>query len=135
MRIDVARLSVINGRCGREVGDPVLSHVAGVRRDTMRRDSVRARYGGEEFCAMVPVADQNEAESVAERVRAAVHARPFLLAGGSIEVTVSIGLAFHRPGLTLREVLRTADSRVYFAKAAGRNKVIGDHPLLEEAIV
>ncbi len=135
MMIDVDLFKSINDRFGHEVGDRVLRHVAGVLRDTMRSDSVLARYGGEEFCAMVPVADQNEAESVAERVRAAVHARPFLLAGGSIEVTVSIGLAFHRPGLTLREVLRTADSRVYFAKAAGRNKVIGDHPLLEEAIV
>lgn len=84
---------------------------------------------------MVPVSDPAEAEAVAERVRDAVQARPFLLAGGSIDVTVSIGLACHRPGLTLREVLRTADSRVYFAKASGRNKVVSEYPVLEEAIV
>ena len=135
MMIDVDRFKSINDRFGHEVGDRVLRHVAGILRDAMRSDSVLARYGGEEFCAMVPVSDPHEAETVAERVRAAVQARPFVLAGGSIDVTVSIGLACHRPGLTLREVLRTADSRVYFAKAAGRNRVVSEYPILEEAIV
>jgi diguanylate cyclase (GGDEF)-like protein len=135
MMIDVDRFKSINDRFGHEIGDRVLRHVAVVLRDAMRGDSVLARYGGEEFCAMVPVSDPAEAEAVAERVRDAVQARPFLLAGGSIEVTVSIGLACHRPGLTLREVLRTADSRVYFAKASGRNKVVSEYPVLEEAIV
>jgi diguanylate cyclase (GGDEF)-like protein len=135
MMIDVDRFKSINDRFGHEIGDRVLRHVAVVLRDAMRGDSVLARYGGEEFCAMVPVSDPAEAEAVAERVRDAVQARPFLLAGGSIDVTVSIGLACHRPGLTLREVLRTADSRVYFAKASGRNKVVSEYPVLEEAIV
>ena len=135
MMIDVDHFKSINDRFGHDVGDRVLRHVATVLRGALRSDSVLARYGGEEFCALVPVQDQNEAEAAAERVRGAVECQPFPLTDGCVDVTVSIGLAFHRPGLTLREVLRTADRRVYYAKACGRNRVVGEADTLQAAIV
>ncbi len=135
MMIDVDHFKSINDRFGHDTGDRVLRHVAVVLRGALRSDSVLARYGGEEFCALVPVADQTEAEAAAERVRDAVESQPFPIPDGCIDVTVSIGLAFHRPGLTLREVLRTADRRVYYAKACGRNRVIGEIDTLQAAIV
>ena len=75
----------------------------------------------------------DEARRLAEGLRKRIAAAALLPDGEP--VTVSIGLAFHRPGLTLREVLRTADRRVYYAKACGRNRVIGEIDTLQAAIV
>ena len=135
MMIDIDRFKAINDRYGPATGDRVLRHVADVLQKTLRRDSLLARYGGEEFCALVPVQSEADARAVAEHLRKAVERSVFADASGVIGVTASIGLALHRTGHTLQDVLNVADRRVYKAKTEGRNRVVSEESKLEMAVV
>ncbi|MFT3800576.1 MAG: GGDEF domain-containing protein [Burkholderiaceae bacterium] len=135
LMIDVDNFKSVNDRFGHLAGDQVLRHVAQVLQGALRRDSLLARYGGEEFCALVPVADEQEARDLADRLRRSVETAHYDDGTLTIGLTVSIGVALHRAGLTLHDVLRAADRRVYEAKTQGRNRVIADDPRLQSAIV
>ncbi len=135
MMIDIDNFKSINDRYGHGTGDRVLRHVAQVLGRSLAPDAVLARYGGEEFCVLTPVADAQEAAAIAEMLRRAAEISPYLGEDGTIMVTVSVGLALHRQGNTLAELLRVADRRVYLAKADGRNRVSDERERLEVAVV
>jgi len=124
LMIDVDHFKAINDRHGHQVGDEVLRHLAQVMRDHLRDDALLARYGGEEFTALLPVRNRHDAETVANRLRQVVEARPCMSRAGAVPVTVSIGVAFHQVAHSLDEVLSRADTRLYEAKQAGRNCVV-----------
>jgi two-component system cell cycle response regulator len=71
----------------------------------------------------MPGADAAEAARIAERARRATESREFPVdgAGGSVSITVSIGLAEWRENWNSAELYRRADRALYRSKAAGRN--------------
>ena len=80
-----------------------------------------ARYGGDEFSILAPETGAQQAEILAERLRAAVEADHFLHAH---EVTASIGSAtFPDHGRTPEEILKVADRWMDLAKHSGGNCV------------
>jgi diguanylate cyclase (GGDEF)-like protein len=80
-----------------------------------------ARYGEDEFAILMPETNAQQAEILAESLRAAVEADDFLRAH---EVTASIGIAtFPDHGRTPEEILRVADSGMYIAKQCNGNWV------------
>jgi len=83
-----------------------------------------ARFGGEEFAAALPATDAEEARYVADRVRAAVAGRPFVLDGGaSLRCTIGIGVApFPDDARDMAGLIKQADAAVYRAKRT-RNAV------------
>jgi two-component system, cell cycle response regulator len=82
-----------------------------------------ARYGGEEFAVIVPQVDAASLLAIAERVRANIEKLPAPKDGAP--VTVSIGAALYpHDGADRESLFRTADERLYAAKAAGRNRVV-----------
>lgn len=124
LMLDVDHFKAINDRHGHLVGDEVLRHLSAVMREHLRDGALLARYGGEEFTVLLPVRSRQDAEVVAERLRTTIESRPCESRAGRIPVTVSIGVAFHQSAHTLDEVLSRADTRLYQAKQAGRNRVI-----------
>ncbi len=124
LMLDVDHFKAINDRHGHLVGDEVLRHLSAVMTEHLRDDALLARYGGEEFTVLLPVRSRQDAETVAERLRQAIEAQPCESRAGRIRVTVSIGVAFHQTAHPLDEVLSRADTRLYEAKQAGRNRVI-----------
>lgn len=124
LMLDVDHFKAINDRHGHLVGDEVLRHLSAVMTEHLRDDALLARYGGEEFTVLLPVRSRQDAETVAERLRQAIEAQPCESRAGRIRVTVSIGVAFHQTAHSLDEVLSRADTRLYEAKQAGRNRVI-----------
>jgi len=124
LMLDVDHFKAINDRHGHLVGDEVLRHLSAVMKEQLREGALLARYGGEEFTVLLPVRSQQDAEAVAERLRTAIESRPCESRAGRIQVTVSIGVAFHQTAHSLDEVLSRADHRLYEAKQAGRNRVI-----------
>ena len=124
LMLDVDHFKAINDLHGHLVGDEVLRHLSAVMTEHLRDDALLARYGGEEFTVLLPVRNRQDAETVAERLRQAIEAQPCESRAGRVRVTVSIGVAFHQTAHSLDEVLSRADTRLYEAKQAGRNRVI-----------
>jgi diguanylate cyclase (GGDEF)-like protein len=80
-----------------------------------------ARWGGEEFVVVLPGVGATQAASRAERLRA--HVEETRLLGKNTELTISLGVAEAQPGYTIDDLVRAADSALYVAKEAGRNRV------------
>lgn len=135
--VDLDRFKRINDTHGHEAGDAVLQQVARRLTLAIRPSDVLARNGGEEFVVLLPGADAEVAQEVAERVRRSIAEQPFTLSGRGrgdtigLQVTASVGGAAH-PAHTARpeELIHVADRALHSAKAAGRNRscmgAIGD---------
>jgi diguanylate cyclase (GGDEF)-like protein len=116
----------VNDRHGHVAGDAVLRQVGEYARSVLRTGDTVGRFGGEEFVVLLPEADAREASVIAERIRAAVAARPLASSEveGGIVATVSIGLAtYPGDGTSEKELLSKADEAMYVAKRLGRNQV------------
>jgi diguanylate cyclase (GGDEF)-like protein/putative nucleotidyltransferase with HDIG domain len=112
--MDLDRFKQVNDRHGHLEGDKVLAAVANVLNDRVRQSNVVARYGGDEFAIMLPETLTDQAQILAERLRANIEADRYLAAHG---VTASFGIStFPVHGPTQEEILRVADSGMYLAK-------------------
>ncbi len=126
--IDVDRFKPFNDTYGHLAGDRALQAVAGAIRRVVRQRETVARYGGDEFVLLLPETPPDVALGRAEQIRAAAAAAPLTITGvaGPVVLTVSVGVAAQPgDGTDGREVLRRADTRLYEAKTAGRNCVVG----------
>ncbi len=120
---DLDHFKLINDALGHQAGDEVL-------RETVRRSSMMlrpydliGRYGGEEFLVLLPESSAEDAMRISERVRAAIEAEPF--GPMAIRVTISSGVSCIRAeGESVDRMLYRADSALYEAKAAGRNRTV-----------
>jgi diguanylate cyclase (GGDEF)-like protein len=122
---DIDHFKRLNDIHGHTTGDVVLKGVARLLSETLRPSDFLVRYGGEEFLAMLPGATQERASVAAERLRRAVERAQLLpdASCGPVNVTISLGVAVHRPGERLDGLIKRADAALYEAKAAGRNRI------------
>lgn len=123
--LDVDHFRSFNEEEGHDAGDEILKHVAEVLRSCLRGYDQAARYGGEEFTILLPGCSLANTHQKAEEIRAAIEAMPYLTrAGRERHVTVSLGCAAFPEaapdGVTL---IKAADSALFEAKRAGRNRV------------
>jgi two-component system cell cycle response regulator len=126
LMVDIDHFKRVNDSWGHAAGDEVLRQVARRAQDSVRSVDLVARLGGEEFAVVMPETGLAAAEAVAERLRAAIAGPPFVLGrgGARLPVTVSIGVATTVAGGDDRDgLLARADTALYEAKAAGRNRV------------
>ena len=124
--LDLDHFKRVNDSHGHQAGDAVLHHMARTLQRNLRgRDSLLGRYGGEEFVLLLPATSLEQAQALAERLRAALEACPLDSDIGPIAVTTSIGVAADVDA-TLERLLARADAALYRAKAAGRNRVVCD---------
>jgi diguanylate cyclase (GGDEF)-like protein len=119
--MDLDGFKCVNDHGGHLEGDKVLAAVAALLDAQSRQSNVVARYGGDEFALLLPETNTEQAEILAERLRATLEADHFLRAH---EVTASLGIAtFPDHGPTQGEILRVADSGMYLAKHHSGNCV------------
>lgn len=122
---DLDGFKAINDRFGHAVGDDVLRRFAGIVRRNLRSLDIAARLGGEEFCLVLCGTEPLDFHAVADRIRAELAATA-PLAPDYGPPTVSAGITVSSDaGLTFSDLLREADERLYGAKDAGRNQVLG----------
>ncbi len=98
----------------------MLIGLAGTARAAVRASDTVGRWGGEEFLVLCPETGLKEASAVADRLRLAIKAHPFAVAGNQ---TVSAGVTEFRPGDTVDTLLGRADAALYRAKGEGRDRV------------
>jgi diguanylate cyclase (GGDEF)-like protein len=126
---DIDHFKALNDHLGHLEGDRCLVEIARIIMACTRsqKDCV-ARYGGEEFLVILPDADEEAALTVAERIREDVAAAALPNPGSRVKpiVTLSVGVAAGSTGgdgPTLEELQLRADTALYVAKRAGRNRV------------
>jgi diguanylate cyclase (GGDEF)-like protein len=123
---DIDFFKRVNDTHGHLAGDSLLRQMAAAVRPRLRRDDIFARTGGEEFAVLLPEIGLDGARTTAEKVRRIVEITPFRHEQKSIPCTVSLGVAALAGTEEIAEELyRLADERLYQAKEAGRNRVIG----------
>jgi diguanylate cyclase (GGDEF)-like protein len=124
--VDLDRFKAVNDRHGHLAGDQVLAAVAQELRAAVRPRDLVGRFGGEEFVVLLPSTSAEDAAATAERVRARVARleHPVGRPQGALRTTVSVGVAvLGAPAQDLTGLLAAADTAMYAAKAAGRNRV------------
>ena len=121
--IDLDGFHRVNERLGHATGDQVLAVVADRLRSCLRETDTAARLGGDEFAVLVErMGDLEEATGVAGRILDALSA-PIAVAGSSLVVGASIGIAYGTGGEgACRHLLRDADLAMHRAKEEGRGR-------------
>jgi diguanylate cyclase (GGDEF)-like protein len=115
--VDLDDLKTINDRFGHPVGDLVLGQVA----SRLRQGGESFRLGGDEFAVLLPRQEERQATAVARSIVERVAA---LQVNGVGTVTVSAGVAtYPTQGSGRDELIRLADSALYWAKKDGKNRV------------
>ncbi|PSH03473.1 MAG: diguanylate cyclase response regulator [Acidobacteria bacterium] len=121
---DVDHFKAINDNYGHLAGDEVLKQLSAHMKSALRPYDSLGRYGGEEFLILAPECGLNEALSIAERIRSSVAKDKLIIDNVEIAVTISVGVSSAQGlGLTVNQLLRSADDALYSAKSNGRNRV------------
>ncbi|MCY7354555.1 MAG: EAL domain-containing protein [Lysobacter sp.] len=123
--IDIDRFKVVNDSLGHLAGDVVLQEVSRRLASCVREPDVVARLAGDEFAIMIEHAEIPEtAIKVARRILQSME-QPILVAGQPLQAGVSIGIAVGEARYqNADEPLRDADTALYRAKSAGRNRFV-----------
>ncbi len=121
--VDIDHFKSFNDRFGHAAGDDVLKRIAAIIMTTVRADDFVFRFGGEEFVVICDNMPASPALALGERVRRAVATS----GDGAARVSVSVGIATcAQDAADYDGLFAIADQRLYQAKAAGRNCVIGE---------
>ncbi|POE05636.1 sensor domain-containing diguanylate cyclase [Pectobacterium odoriferum] len=122
--IDIDHFKRINDQYGHNVGDFVLQGVSALLSSNTRSSDQSCRWGGEEFVILLDDCDINAAQQRAEALRHSIEIAQIPCREGTIQVTVSCGVAEYRAGETLSMLINRADIALYQAKQQGRNRVV-----------
>lgn len=113
--LDIDHFKMINDQQGHLHGDRILQQFARLLDESVRDTDMVARYGGEEFVVIMPNTTLQGACIFSERLRELVQQR--------LPLTISSGISAASKGDSPQTLLSRADSALYSAKAAGRNRV------------
>lgn len=119
--LDLDKFKVINDTHGHAAGDAVLVEVAARLTRSVRSADTVARFGGDEFAILQRGVDEQAAAGLlAERINRAV-IEPIEIDGVTVEIGVSIGIAFSSDNEDAESLLALADRALYRVKSEGGN--------------
>jgi diguanylate cyclase (GGDEF)-like protein len=119
--IDLDDFKRINDTLGHSAGDEVLRGIASTMRRNTRRSDLIARLGGDEFAVLFPETGEQDALAALTKLQEQVATS---VNGHGLPVTFSIGaVTFLAPPENIDELVKFADTLMYEAKAAGKNRV------------
>ena len=121
--IDLDHFKQINDAFSHAVGDTVLRQLGGLLQAHCRSQDLAARWGGEEFLIALDDVGLAGARAICERLRQAVQAHDWAAIAPGLTVTASLGLCDVARHESLAAGLLQADTLLYQAKQAGRNRV------------
>ena len=121
--MDVDHFKRINDTCGHQVGDLVLTELAGLLRVNSRDTDTVGRWGGEEFLFICSETGLENTVLMADKIRGIIEAHDFPEVR---RITCSFGVSTFHEGDDIKAMLDRADKSLYRAKAAGRNKVVSE---------
>lgn len=123
LMMDLDRFKDVNDTLGHAAGDTLLVAAAARLGTFVRAGDLVARLGGDEFVVVMrDLAEPTEAMRTGERLVKEFQA-PFNLGGRELYATASVGVAIASGASGTGDLLREADTAMYAAKAAGRDRV------------
>jgi diguanylate cyclase (GGDEF)-like protein len=125
MLMDLDHFKTINDAYGHQAGDAALMQAARLLEAGARAGDVLARIGGDEFAMLLPETGAKDALPIAERWSAEFRVAPV---GVAVELTMSGGVCDLEHANGSKELLRLADTALYWAKSHGRNSVVAYEP-------
>ncbi len=129
LKIDIDNFKSINDVYGHDVGDMLLKELALVLKSAVRGGDLAARYAGDEFTAILPVCDEDQANTVARRIIENLRSFSVKLSNGSsVRQTVSIGVAvFPDHAKEAKDLYLMADNMLQQAKTMGKDRFTVPH--------
>jgi len=120
--IDLDHFKFINDHYGHDVGDLLLKNISTMLKNSVREGDLVARMGGDEFSVILyDIDDANGMARVAQNILNKIK-KPIDIQGVKINVSASIGIAYYEGyGITMEELIKSADTAMYSAKSQGRN--------------
>jgi diguanylate cyclase (GGDEF)-like protein len=112
--LDLDRFKRYNDNHGHQAGDRFLKQIAGSWSQNLRTGDILARYGGEEFALALPGTNLEHAKQMLERLREALPE----------DQTCSAGVCLWDGQESAESLTARADTALYAAKAAGRDRVV-----------
>lgn len=129
--VDIDHFKKFNDTHGHLIGDQVLRLVARTLVENLKGRDIIARYGGEEFVIVLPQTRLQDAERVANQLRASLATKQ-IRKRNSQEIlgviTISLGAAEYTANEDIEMLISRADAALYKAKQTGRNKVVCAEP-------
>ena len=117
---DLDDFKEVNDNFGHQAGDLVLKKIAEITTTLMRINDRIGRFGGEEFIILLPQTSYEQAQELAERIRAGVSIYHF---DGVGSTTASFGVSSFEKDDTFFSMIEKADKALYRAKEMGKNQV------------
>ncbi|MCK4905094.1 sensor domain-containing diguanylate cyclase [bacterium] len=122
--IDIDYFKKYNDNYGHLTGDNIIRDLGEIISNSVRTIDIPARYGGDEFIVLLVNCSLDQAVKVAQRIKRGVDNSNFTFKGKKLKITVSMGVAVHPPRkISGKALVKLADSSLYKAKQAGRNKI------------
>lgn len=121
--LDLDNFKAVNDTLGHGAGDRLLTQVADILRDIVRKEDAVIRFGGDEFILILRNADSNTAGLVAQRAIDTLGGMLFTQGGHSFRIGASIGIAEARIARDTEHLLSLADAACYAAKSRGKNRI------------
>jgi len=118
---DLDHFKNINDNFGHSIGDQILQKLGTLIRERTREADLLGRWGGEEFMLICPETELSGAERLAEILRIAIATYNFSI---PLPLRCSFGVGQLQPNEDAERFFSRADSALYEAKQAGRNRVI-----------
>ncbi len=128
--LDIDHFKKVNDLHGHLTGDQVISSLANLLRQQLRKTDLIGRYGGEEFLIVLPECQLDKACQVVNQLREAFARIPFVSNGQTFHCSFSAGITSGSDSQQVDVVVDHADQALYQAKGAGRNQVILYQPPL-----
>jgi len=132
--LDLDRFKTINDSLGHTIGDNLIKAISKRIEAWLNEDFTAARIGGDEFALLLPNTSADKAHELAQQLLALI-SNPYSIDDHQLYCTVSVGIAvFPSVGSTNIDVLRQADTALYRAKTAGRNKYMFYEPEMQAQV-
>ena len=122
---DIDNFKNINDSYGHALGDLVLENTSRIIKETIREYDYAFRMGGDEFLLLLPETEVDEAYNLAERIRKEIKGLQVNTDEHILSITASFGISdFNKTDITIESIAKRADTALYQAKRAGKDRVV-----------
>lgn len=120
---DIDHFKHFNDTYGHEAGDAVLKQLGQLVTEQLPPFAQVCRWGGEEFLFAFPTSLETSV-SYLEKLRIAINRMPISYQGNTLQISMTIGVASADQTVSLAQMIRLADQRLYDGKQRGRNQTV-----------